>query len=65
MEILDKLESIKNRWIEIGNQMSNPGVMEDMKRYVQLNKDYKDLEPIVAAYNEYKGESYIYVIFTI
>ena len=55
MEILDKLESIKNRWIEIGNQMSNPGVMEDMKRYVQLNKDYKDLEPIVAAYNEYKN----------
>lgn len=35
--------------------MSNPGVMEDMKRYVQLNKDYKDLEPVVTAYNEYKN----------
>lgn len=55
MEILDKLEVIKNRWEEIADQMNDPAVMADMKRYVRLTKDYKDLEPVVSAYKEYKG----------
>ncbi len=54
MEILDKLETIKNRWEEIGEQMNDPAVMSDVKRFVKLNKDYKELEPIVSAYKEYK-----------
>ena len=53
MEIIDKLEAIKNRFEEIGRQMSEPTAMEDMKRFVKLNKDYKELEPVVEAYNEY------------
>ncbi len=54
MEIADKLEVIKNRWEEIAEQMNDPAVMADMKRYVKLNKDYKDLEPVVLAYKDYK-----------
>lgn len=55
MEILDKLEAIKNRHLEIERQMSEPNVMEDMKRYIKLNKDYKELEPVVNAYNAYSN----------
>ena len=55
MEILGKLEAIKNRWEEIAEQMSDPDAMKDMKNFVKLNKDYKDLEPVVQAYKEYKG----------
>jgi peptide chain release factor 1 len=55
VEILDKLEAIKNSWEEIAEQMSNPEAMKDMKNYVKLNKDYKDLEPVVKAYKEYKN----------
>jgi peptide chain release factor 1 len=29
--------------------------MDDMKRYIQLNKEYKELRPVVAAYVEYKN----------
>ncbi len=54
MEILDKLEAIKNRWEEMGEQMNDPAVMADMKKFVKLNKDYRELEPIVNAYKEYK-----------
>jgi peptide chain release factor 1 len=54
VEILDKLEVIKNRWEEIADQMNDPAVMGDMKRFVKLNKDYKDLEPVVSAYKDYK-----------
>jgi len=55
VEILDKLEAIKDRYNEIARQMSEPTVMEDMKRYVKLNKDYKELEPVVKAYQSYKN----------
>ncbi len=55
MEILDKLEAIKNSWEEIAEQMSDPEAMKDMKNFVKLNKDYKDLEPVVKAYKEYKN----------
>ena len=55
MEIVDKLEVIKHRWEEIADQLSDPAIMSDMKRYVKLNRDYKDLEPIVKTYIEYKN----------
>lgn len=55
MEILDKLEVIKNRWEELAEQMSDPDVTSDMKRFVKINKDYKELEPVVEAYKEFKN----------
>jgi peptide chain release factor 1 len=55
VEIVDKLEVIKNRWEGIAEQMSDPNVISDMKRFVKLNKDYKELEPLVTAYKKYKS----------
>jgi len=55
VEILEKLEAIKNRWEEIGEQMSDPSAMADMKHFVKLNKDYKELEPVANAYKTYKN----------
>ncbi len=52
--MLDKLAAIKNRFDEIAEQMTDPEVIADMKKFVQLNKDYKELEPIAKAYEEYK-----------
>jgi len=51
--MIDKLEGIYKRWLDIGEQMTHPDIMSDMKNYIKLNKDYKDLEPIVDAYKEY------------
>lgn len=53
--MLDKLEAIFTRYQEIEEQMNDPQVTADMKRYVKLSKDYKDLQPVVAAYHRYKG----------
>lgn len=55
MDIVDKLETIKRRWEEMAEQLNDPAVMADMKKYVKLNKDYKDLEPVVGAFKEYKN----------
>lgn len=55
MEILEKLEVIKNRWEELAEQMSDPEVLADMKKFIKINKDYKDLEPVMLAYKEFKN----------
>ena len=54
MEIIDKLEDIKTKWEALGEQLNDPEIIGDMKRFVKVNKDYKDLEPIVIAFKEYK-----------
>jgi peptide chain release factor 1 len=53
--ILDKLEGVKTRFEHVGELITQPDILSDMKRYVQLNKEYKDLEPIVTSYKEYKN----------
>lgn len=55
MDLLEKLRGLYHRWEEIGNQINDPEVMSDMKRFIKLNKDYKDLQPIVEAYHEYNN----------
>ena len=55
MEIIDKLEAIKEKWEALGEQLNDPEIIGDMKRFVKVNKDYKDLEPIVVAFKEYKN----------
>lgn len=51
--MIEKLEAIYKRWTDIAGLMSDPDAMADMKRFIKLNKDYKDLTPIVDAYKKY------------
>jgi peptide chain release factor 1 len=53
--MLEKLEAIKNRWQQIGEELTSPDVISDMKRYAQLNRTYKELQEVVDAYHEYKN----------
>lgn len=53
--MLDKLEAIKKRWQEVEQELSSPDIISDMKRFAQLNKEYKDLQKIVDAYRTYKN----------
>ena len=53
--MLDKLKAIKDRFQEVERLISAPDAMSDMELYVQLNKEYKDLGPIVDAYHKYKN----------
>ncbi|HNQ68596.1 MAG TPA: peptide chain release factor 1 [Bacteroidales bacterium] len=53
--ILDKLQGVKARFIEVGNLLTDSSIMSDMDKYVKLNKEYKDLEPIISAFEEYKN----------
>ncbi len=53
--MLDKLEAIKDRYIYLEEQMSDPNVVGDMSRYKKVSKEYKDLKAIVAALDAYKN----------
>ena len=53
--MLHKLEEIHNRYLQIEEKMNDPSVINDMKKYIQLNKDYKELQPIVKAYKKYRN----------
>lgn len=53
--LLDKLEAIKQRFEDVEMQLSSPSVMSDMKRFAQLNREYKELQKIVDRYHVYKN----------
>jgi len=42
--ILERLEGVKQRFIEVGELLTKPDVLSDMERYVKLNREYKDLQ---------------------
>lgn len=51
--LLDKLDTLIIRFEEIGKLITDPNVISDMKRYVKLTKEYRDLEKIANARKEY------------
>lgn len=53
-EILFRLSAVKDHYEELGKMIVDPAVIGDMKRYVKLSKEYKEIEPIVQAYDSYK-----------
>ena len=52
--LLEKVLSLQDKYRKLEQQLSDPDVIADMKKFVQLNKDYKELQPIIAAGLEYK-----------
>jgi peptide chain release factor 1 len=53
--ILEKLGSIKLRFEEVSQKITDPEVIGDMKVFVKLNKEYRDLEPLIKTYEDYKN----------
>ncbi len=53
--MLEKLEDIKKKYEDIEQQMNDPEVIGDMKRFIKLNKDYKELQPFIKAYHTYSN----------
>ena len=52
--MFDKLEDLLQRFEEVLNELSEPSVTSDQKRFTALMKEQSDLTPIVEAYKEYK-----------
>ena len=52
--LLEKVLSLQDKYKKLEEQLADPEVIGDMKKFVQLNKDYKELQPIIAAGLEYE-----------
>ncbi len=52
--MLDKLQAIYERFLEIEKNMTDPSIMSDQEKMTQLYKDNAELSPIVEKYLEYK-----------
>ena len=51
--MLDKLEAIKARFDDLGVALTNPEIVNDNKKFMQTSKEYRSLEKIVNARQEY------------
>lgn len=54
-ELLDKYESLRHHFEELQQQITDPEVIADMKRYIKLNQEYKNLQKILEVFKEYKN----------
>lgn len=54
LAMVEKLDEIKHRFEEVGLLLVQPEIIQDIKKYMQLNKEYKDLEKIVVKYNQFR-----------
>ncbi len=52
--LLERLDGIEGRFEEISTLITDPAVIADMKRYVRLTKEYKDLEKLVNTTRRYR-----------
>ena len=54
MDFIEKLKEIKEKYEEINAELSNPEVVSDQKKLIELSKKRSDLEEIVKTYDEYE-----------
>ncbi len=53
--LLSRLDGIEARFEEVSTLITDPSVISDMKRYVRLTKEYKDLEKLTQATRSYRN----------
>ena len=53
--MFDKLQSIKDKYLTIEQQLSDPEVAADQNRFRKLNKEYSGLREIVRAYDDWRS----------
>ena len=51
--LIEKLQNVKNNFLKISEDIINPEVIADNKRYKEVSKEYSNLQPIVEAFDEY------------
>ncbi len=51
--LVDKLQNIKDRYLYLADEIVKPEVITNKTEYIKLTKEYANLEPIVAKYDQY------------
>ncbi len=54
MDFIEKLKEVKERYEQINSELSDPNIVSDQKKLIELSKKRSELEEIVNAYDEYE-----------
>ncbi len=52
--MLDRLPAIREKYIHLEEQLSDPGIVADMEKSKRVNKEYKNLQPIIHVFERYE-----------
>ncbi len=52
--MFDRLDQIEKRYLELGDQLGDPALLSDQKKFQAVAKQHRDLEPTVEAFREYR-----------
>ena len=52
--MLEKLQAVEDKFLELESLISDPAVIADMNRWQKYSKEHAELAPIVAKFREYK-----------
>ena len=55
MNIMDKLQAVENKFLELESLISDPSVLEDMNKWQRYNREHSSMQPIIEAYREYRS----------
>ena len=54
MDILERIDGLEAKFHEVSLLITDPSVIADQARYVRLNREYRDLERVLASAEKYK-----------
>ena len=54
MNILERIDGLEAKFHEVSLLITDPSVIADQARYVRLNREYRDLERVLASAEKYK-----------
>ncbi|MCS6991210.1 MAG: peptide chain release factor 1 [Chitinophagales bacterium] len=52
--MLEQLEDLRIRFLNVQEQLSDPTIIADQQRYKKLNREYKELQRILETYDQYR-----------
>jgi len=55
MSLLNKYDSIKEKFMYLEEQLSNPEIASDIDKFKKINKEYKELKSLLIVFDEYKN----------
>lgn len=53
--MIEKLEALQAKFNDLGIALTNPEIVSDNKKFTQVSKEYKKLEPLMQAYQKYRN----------
>ena len=52
--MIDKLQAIEDRFLELESMSGDPSIIADIARFAKINREHASLEPIVSKFRTYK-----------